>query len=89
MSLLRGQHGSQSRQDSVPTTGEFANGNFLNPDGPGSLGVEERTRFRPQSYVAPREISLMQGSFTIPGVDSYTGEQEHRVKTSNGWFMSD
>ena len=70
MSLLYGQMGSLSRQDYVqPSSGPFlAQGNYLSPDRPSALGADDRSRYRPQSFVAPRQIELMQGSFTTPGV---------------------
>jgi hypothetical protein len=76
MSLLRGQFGDLPRQDYVqPSSGPFlSKGNFLDPERPSSLGIEDRSRYRPQSFVAPRDIELMQGAFTIPGYSNYTGQ---------------
>jgi hypothetical protein len=89
MSLLRGQHGSQERHDFVPSTGQFASkGNYLDPNQPSALGVEDRSRFRPQSFVAPRQVELMQGALTTPGAANYTGREEPQVRAAGGWFMS-
>lgn len=80
MSLLRGQAGSIPTRN-IQTIGQFQNvGNFLDPERPGALGIEDASRFRPQSYVAPRGIELMQGSFTVPGVDGYTGDPMESIK---------
>ena len=90
MSLLHGQFGSKPRDDYVPTSGEFrSKGDFMDPNRPASLGVEDRSRFRPQSFVAPRQIELMQGAFTTPGVANYTGETQTLPKSPHGWFMSE
>ena len=89
MSLLIGQSGSKQRQDYVQSRGPIlAKGNFMDPERPSSLGVEDRSRFRPQSFVAPRNIELMQGAFTLPGAtDIYTPHQKP-IKTTHGWYMS-
>lgn len=73
MSLLLGQQGSKTRQDYVqfsPAANVVTKGHFMDPNRPSSLGVEDRSRFRPQAYVAPRQIELMQGSFNVQGVGS-------------------
>lgn len=89
MSLLRGHHGSTQRHDYVQSSGPFlAKGNYLDPDQPSALGVEDRSRFRPQAFVAPRDVELMQGALTIPGVSNYTGVHEPQTKSPHGWFMS-
>ena len=69
MSALIGQMNSLNRQDYVqPSKGKFlAKGNYLAPDRPSALGADDRSRFRPQSFVAPQQIELMNGSFSIPG----------------------
>jgi hypothetical protein len=87
MSLLRGQYGSKQRNDYVQSTGPFlAKGNYLDPNQPSALGMEDRSRFRPHSFVAPRDVELMQGALTTPGVANYGDEPA--VKSSHGWFMS-
>jgi hypothetical protein len=89
MSLLRGQYGSKQRHDYVQSEGPFlAKGNYLDPTQPSALGQEDRSRFRPQSFVAPRNVELMQGALTIPGIANYTGVEEPQVKSAHGWFMS-
>lgn len=89
MSLLLGQHGSKKREDYVQSAGPFlAKGNYLDPNQPSALGVEDQSRFRPHSFVAPRDVELMQGALTTPGVSNYTGVDEPRVKSGHGWFMS-
>ena len=87
MSLLRGQHGSK-QEAYVSADPLFAQGNFMDPNRPSALGVEDRSRFRPQAYVAPRNVELMQGALTTPGVANYTGIDEPQVQSGHGWFMS-
>jgi hypothetical protein len=71
-------------QQYTQASGEFrAQGNFLDPERPGALGIEDASRFRPQSYVAPRDVELMQGSFSIPGAENYTGDPTEVIKPSN------
>lgn len=68
MSLQIGQYGSQLRRDYVqpPVTrasgGIVSMGAYLDPTGPvTSLAVEDPSRFRPGTYVAPTSIELMHG----------------------------
>jgi len=90
MSLLYGQQGSLKRQDFIQSSGPFlAKGNYLDPARPSSLGVEDRTRFRPSSFVAPRQIELMQGAFNVQGTANYVdGVPPQQTKTAHGWYMS-
>ena len=86
MSLLRGQAGSVHPQRPQPS-GQFqTKGNFLDPDRPGALGIEDASRFRPQSYVAPRGVELMQGSFTIPGAENYAGDITDKKSSTRSRF---
>ena len=80
MPLLIGQSGSEQRQ--------LAKGDFMDLERPSPLGVEDRSRFRPQSFVAPRNIELMQGTFTLPGAADIPMPQQNPVKTQYGWYMS-
>lgn len=91
MSLLYGQQGSLQRNDFIQSSGPFlAKGNFMDPARPSSLGVEDRTRFRPSSFVAPRQIELMQGAFNIQGVANYNGgAPPKQTQTQYGWYMSE
>lgn len=81
MSLLIGQGGSQTRHEYVvPST---APSNFLEHP----AGVEDRSRFRSQAYVQPRNIQLMQGTFTLPGANDIPTPKP-LVKSVHGWYMS-
>lgn len=73
MSQLIGQYGSRNPQTytqprlssvaNAPTPLALAYGNFLGKGIP-SLGADDPTRQRPESYVLPRQIELMHGFFT-------------------------
>lgn len=92
MSLLIGQSGSKQRGDYIPSTGPSfaAKGNFMDPERPSSLGIEDRSRFRPQSFVAPRNIGLMQGAFNIPGASDIPSPSPQKpIKSAHGWYMSE
>lgn len=62
-----------------------ASGHFMDPNRPSSLGIEDRSRFRPQSYVAPRNIELMQGTFNVRGMHD---DPAPGSRSQHGWFMS-
>lgn len=92
MSLLFGQQGSLQRNDFVQSpAGPFlAKGNFMDPARNSSLGIEDRTRFRPSSFVAPRQIELMNGAFNVQGSTNYVeGAPPQQSRTAHGWFMSE
>ena len=88
MSLLIGQSGSRPRGDYVQSSGPIlAKGGFMDPERASSLGIEDRSRFRPQSFVASRDVELMNGAFTLPGAVT-TGPPVKPVKSAHGWYMS-
>lgn len=60
---------------------------FMDPDHPSSLDVENHSRFRPESFVAPVDIELMQGTFTMPGANNILTPQT-QMKSRYGWYMS-
>ena len=53
----------------------------------GSLNVDDHTRFRPYSVIEPRDVQLMQGTFTIPGAEDVATPQL-RPQSAHGWYMS-
>lgn len=54
----------------------------------GSLNADDRSRFRPFSSAEPRDIELMQGTFTLPGAQDIATPQSRPTQSAHGWFMS-
>jgi hypothetical protein len=92
MSFLIGQAGSKARGDHTPfsgTPGVATKGNFMDPERPSALGVEDASRFRPQAVVAPRNVELMAGTFNLAGAADTPSHAKPPLKTPHGWYMSE
>jgi len=76
------------KQSEIAASATFQQGAFMDPTKPSSLAVEDRSRFRPESFVTPREIQLMQGTFTLSG-SSDIPTQKPPVRAAAGWYMSE
>jgi hypothetical protein len=83
MSELARVYGSRSSAAADPL---MTSGNYLDPARPGALGMEDHSRFRPHSFVAPHDVELMQGTATVPGVGNHGHPPP--VASPHGWFMS-
>ena len=62
-----------------------ARGNYMDPSGSGSLGVDDPSRFRSTSVVPPKQVELMQGSLTLQGANSMPSLM---VRTPAGFYTS-
>lgn len=51
-----------------------------------ALHVDDRERFKPSSFIAARDIELLQGTFDIPGADTLNVPSNKPVKSAYGWF---
>lgn len=86
MSLQIGQYGSQLRRDYVqpPVTpasgGIISMGAYLEPDSPvTSLAIEDPSRFRPGTFVAPTAIELMHGFLDYQFYDTNPQQSDTRM----------
>ncbi len=89
MSFIIQNETNQRQNYATSSSSIVASGNFMDPERPSSLGVEDRSRFRPLSFVAPQNIELMQGAFTLPGANDIPTPQARPVKSQYGWYMSE
>lgn len=91
MSLQIGQYGSLLRDDYVqppvrahnPNTNFVSLGAYLQPGPYASLSLEDPSRFRPGTFVAPTQIELMQGFMDTPFQNADPVQSDTRVVPGN------